>query len=243
MVSRRFSSTNSGWRRRKGPEEVKESFASLNQDEPQASPLTPAVQQDVLSSRRLPPATLPSFATRMPGSLSSDTSTHLRSAKALRTDHDTDLRSELQEVLQQNRALEEHQAALLRGAAPTSPPPMSHGLPNSGLMSPLTVHQPFPSMPTGDTRGPWSTTRDRIFNNNNSNITRELLFHQEFRVVNPHLDLFQGELVPECLAFPILQPSEWPIRLWLLRKLLWYHPLRCQKMTSRERSCLSLSFR
>ena len=145
-----------------GPEEIKEFFASLNQDEPQASPLTPAVQQDVLSSRHLPPTTLPSFGTRVPGNLSSDSSTHLRSAKASRTDRDTDLRAELQEVIQQNRVLEENQTALLRGAAPTSPQPMSHGLPNSGLMSPLTIHQPFPSMPTGDTRGPWSTTRDRI---------------------------------------------------------------------------------
>ena len=32
-------------------EEIKEFFAALNQDEPQASPLTPAVQQDVFSSR------------------------------------------------------------------------------------------------------------------------------------------------------------------------------------------------
>ena len=143
-------------------EEIKEFFAALNQDEPQASPLTPAVQQDVLSSRHLPPTTLPSFGTRVPGNLSSDSSTHLRSAKASHIDRDTDLRAELQEVIQQNRVLEENQTALLRGAAPTSPPPMSHGLPNSGLMSPLTIHQPFPSMATGDTRGPWSTTRDRI---------------------------------------------------------------------------------
>ena len=100
-----------------GPEEIKTFIASLNQDEPQAAPLTPAVQQDVLSSRHLPPTTLPSFGTRLSGNLSSDSSTHLRSAKASRTDRDTDLRAELQEVIQQNRALEEHQAALLRCGA------------------------------------------------------------------------------------------------------------------------------
>ena len=44
-----------------GRDEITEFFAALNQDEPQASPLTPAVQQDVLSSRRLPPTTLPSL--------------------------------------------------------------------------------------------------------------------------------------------------------------------------------------
>ena len=120
--------------------------------------------QDVLSSHHLPPTTLPSFGTRVLGSLSSDSSTHLRPAKATHTDHDTDLRSELQEeVLQQkNRALEEHQAAKMRGAAPGSPQPTAYGPQNSGLMSPLTIHQPFPSMPARDTRGPWSTTRDRI---------------------------------------------------------------------------------
>ena len=68
--------------------------------------------------------------------------------------------------------------------------------------------------------------------------TREQLFRQEFRVVSP---LFSVELVPECLAFTLLQPSEWPIRPWLLHNHLWYHILRCQNMTSRERSCLSLS--
>ena len=82
-----------------GPEEIKEFFASLNQDEPQGSPLTPAVQQDVLSTHHLPPTTLPSFGTGMPGNLSSDSSTHLRSAKAPRTDHDTDLSAEFHKVL------------------------------------------------------------------------------------------------------------------------------------------------
>ena len=161
MATRRFSPLTQAEEDGMGREEITKFFAALNQDEPQASPLTPAVQQDVLSSRHLPPTTLPSFGTRVPGNLSSDSSTYLRSAKASRTDRDTDLRADLQEVIQQNR-VEENQTALLRGAAPTSPQPMSHGLPNSGLMSPLTIHQPFPSMPTGDTRGPWSTTRDRI---------------------------------------------------------------------------------
>ena len=185
-----------------GPEEIKEFCASLNQDEAQASPLTPALQQDVLSSRHLPPTTLPSSGTRVSGNLSSDSSTHLRSAKASRTDRDTDLRAELQEVIQQNRALEEHQAALLRGAAPTSPQPMSHGLPNSGLMSPLTIHQPSPRYLPGMQEALGRRQGTEFNNNNNSNITREQLFHQEFRVANPHLNLFQGELVPECLAFP-----------------------------------------
>ena len=76
-----------------GREEIAEFFAALNQDEPQASPLTPAVQQDVLSSRHLSPTTLPSFGTRVPGNLSSDSSTHLRSARASRADRDTNLRS------------------------------------------------------------------------------------------------------------------------------------------------------
>ena len=130
---------------------------------------------------------------------------------------------------------------LISAAAPTSPQPISHGLPNSGLMSPLTIHQP--SMPTGGYKRPFGRRQGTEFNKNNSNITREQLFHPEFRVVNPHLDLFQGQLVPECLAFPLLQSLEWPIRPWLLHNLIWYHLLRCQKMTSRERSCLSLSFR
>ena len=63
-----------------GPEEIKSFSASLNQDEPQAAPLTPAVTQDVLSSHHPPPTTLPSSGTTMPGNLSSDSSTHLRSA-------------------------------------------------------------------------------------------------------------------------------------------------------------------
>ena len=137
-------------------------FASLNQDKPQTSPLMPAVMQDVLSSHHLPPTTLLSFGTRMPGNLPFDSSTHLSPAKASHTDHNTDLRSELQGVIQQTRALEEHQAAMMRGAAPTSPQPTAYGPQNSAVMSPLTIHQPFPSMPTGETRGAWSTTRDRI---------------------------------------------------------------------------------
>ena len=200
------------------------------------------MQQDVLSSRHLPPTTLPSFGTRVPGNLSSDSSTHLRSAKASHIDRDTDLRAELQEVIQQNRVLEENQTAILRGAAPTSPIPVSHGPPNSGLMSPLTIHQPFPSMPTGDTRGPWSTTRDRIHQ-------QQLQHHPGITIPSgvpgsePSFGPLSGGASAGVPAFPLLQSLEWPIRPWLLHNLIWYHLLRCQKMTSRERSCLSLSFR
>ena len=65
--------------------------------------------------------------------------------------------------------------------------------------------------------------RDRISNN-----TRKQLFWQDFRVMSPLLDIFQGELVTGCLAFPLLQPSEWPIRVcfdkdWGCNHISSYH--------------------
>ena len=110
-----------------GPEEVKELFAALNQDEPQASPLTTAVQQDVLSSH-LPPTTLPSFRTRVSGKVCQSIA------------HRSRYRSE-------SRLARGHSTESCLGRAPGSTfemrgahfaTTMSHGLPNSG---PVTVAQ------------------------------------------------------------------------------------------------------
>ena len=133
-----------------------------------------------------------------------------------RTDHDTDLRAELQEVLQQNRVLEEHQAAMMRGTAPASPQPMTHGLPNSGLMSPLTIHEPSPRCLQGmhEALGRRQGTE---FNSNNSNNAREQLFRQEFRVASPLLGLIQGGASAGLPSISLLQPSEWLSGPWLLR--------------------------